>query len=354
MKNINKYTINLEANIRDTIKKIDNGGIGFISVNINNGCTIGVVTDGDLRRAILDGVSLDDNVEVITNKHYKYLESGYREEEIKYLFENTSIEHIPIINHGCFVDIILKDEYYRSEETQSKSFNQIDIPVVIMAGGKGTRLAPFTNILPKPLIPINGKPVIEIIMEQFAEQGMINFYISLNHKAKLIKAYFEDRNFDYSIHFFVEDKPLGTAGSLKLLDNTIHDTFFVSNCDIMVNADYSEILEFHKSGNYDLTLIASMQHHIVPYGVCEIENGGNLKHIIEKPEYDFLVNTGMYILETHILEQIPKDKYFHITHLIEKLQKLEKKIGVYPISEKSWTDIGQWDEYRKTINQFMQ
>ena len=218
-----------------------------------------------------------------------------------------------------------------------------------MAGGKGTRLAPFTYILPKPLIPIGEKPVIEIIIDEYIKFGVNNFFISVNHKANMIKAYFEDINHEYSIGYVIEDKPLGTAGSLKYLEGKIDSDFFVSNCDIIIKENYNSIYDFHKKNDNILTLVSSMQHHTIPYGVCEIENGGTLKSITEKPQYDFLVNTGMYILSPEALKYIPENEFFHITHLIEKLKDDGKKVGVFPVSEKSWIDIGQWTEYKKAV-----
>lgn len=220
-----------------------------------------------------------------------------------------------------------------------------------MAGGKGTRLDPFTRILPKALIPVGEKPVIEIIMDEYARYGMKNFHISVNSKSKMIKAYFGDQDSDYNISFIDEDKPLGTAGALRFLKDKFDNPFFVSNCDIIVRNNYYDILQFHKDGRYDLTVVGSMQHRTIPYGVCKFENGGLLKSIQEKPEYDFLVNTGMYLLNPHILRYIPENTYFDMTELINVLQKKAHKVGVYPVSEKSWVDIGQLTEYRTTIRE---
>ena len=218
-----------------------------------------------------------------------------------------------------------------------------------MAGGKGTRLEPFTYIMPKPLIPIGNKPIIEIIIERFAEFGINEFYISLNYKANMIKAYFEGRPISEFLHYILEDSPLGTAGALKKLKDLIKSTFIVSNCDIIVKSDYSKIIDFHKSGKYDLTLVASMHHYTIPYGVCYVENGGDLKEISEKPEYDFLINTGMYVLEPNVIDFIPENTFYHITHLIDNLKKNNRKVGVYPVYEKSWIDVGQWEEYKNAI-----
>ena len=350
MREVSFYKIQEGIPIRNSIKKLDEGGIGFIvCVNQNDEVT-GILTDGDFRRAILRGIDLQQQVCNIMNKNFYFLEFDYVEEEAKKIFIGTVAKYIPVLKNKKLIDIIIKEEFFKSKGEDATKKPQIKLPVVIMAGGKGTRLDPFTRILPKALIPIDDKPIIEIIMNKFAEFGMANFYISVNHKSKMIKAFFEDFHSNYNISFIDESIPLGTAGGLKYLEKKIGAPFFVSNCDIIIQCDYSKIYKFHKKDNFDLTLVSSIQHHVIPYGVCKLESDGSLKTIKEKPEYNFLVNTGMYILNPDILQFIPKDKSFDMTDLIEFLKKKKKKIGVYPVSEKSWIDIGQWEEYRKAIN----
>jgi NDP-sugar pyrophosphorylase family protein len=218
-----------------------------------------------------------------------------------------------------------------------------------MAGGEGKRLDPFTRILPKPLIPLGDEPIIMLIMKEFAKFGMKHFNISLNDKGRMIKAYFHDHEMPFQIDYIEEDKPLGTAGALKYMSGKIDRPMFVSNCDIIVRADYTELLKFHNKGEYDLTLVASMRHFVIPYGVCEVGSQGDLIDISEKPEYDFLVNTGLYLLNPETLNLIPNDRAFDMTDLITEVRSNNMKVGVFPVSEKSWADIGQWTEYRETI-----
>ena len=219
---------------------------------------------------------------------------------------------------------------------------------VIMAGGFGTRLKPLTNVLPKPLIPIGEKTIIEDIFERFYNHGCSQFYISVNYKADLIEYYLKKQNLAaYQLNFFSEQNPMGTAGSLSLLKGKIDQTFFVSNCDIIIDQDYSEILDYHRSNNNEITIVAALKHFPIAYGTIETGDNGKLLNLLEKPELTYKINSGMYILEPHLIEQIPTDSFFHITQLIEIVQKRKGKVGVFPVSEKSWTDVGSWSEYLK-------
>jgi len=347
---VDRYKVSSVHTIRDSIKKLDDTGIGFIVVVNQSDQVLGVVTDGDFRRAILSGVSLDMPILNIANNNFIFVNEGYSSEELEQVFLND-ITQVPVIMNNQLKEIILRKNV--STITSGRTISRhLDIPVVIMAGGKGTRLEPFTHIMPKPLIPIGNKPILEIIIDRFAEYGIQKFYLSLNYKANMIKAYFEELPIAKSLHYILEDIPLGTAGALKKLKDIIDTTFIVSNCDILIKDDYSKIVDFHKGGNYDLTLVASMQHYTIPYGVCYLNNGGDLKEISEKPEYDYLVNTGMYILEPSVIEYIPDNKLYHITQLINDLKRNKRRIGVYPVYEKAWIDIGQWEEYKNAIKYF--
>jgi len=347
MHDLNKYIVPLSFNIKDAIKQLDKGGIGFcVCVNEDNK-VIGVISDGDFRRAILNGQELNNSVENIINRKFTYVNSSYSKKELEEIFLKTVVENVPVIEDGVLVDIITEENFFGVEREYTQP--AIDSPVIIMAGGKGKRMDPFTRILPKPLIPVGDDPVIKVIMDQFGKYGIKEFHISLNDKARMIKAYFHDHDLPYSISFIEEDKPLGTAGSLKLLDGKVNIPFFITNCDIIISTDYSTILDFHIQGDYDLTLVASMRHYTIPYGVCDIGEGGELKGISEKPEYDFLVNTGLYIIEPKVLKIIPSNRLYDMPDLIRDAQKQNYKVGVFPVSEKSWNDIGQWAEYKESL-----
>jgi NDP-sugar pyrophosphorylase family protein len=172
--------------------------------------------------------------------------------------------------------------------------------------------------------------------------------LSVNYKAETIKHYFNQlKKNEYKVAYFQEEKPLGTAGSLFLIKDKIKSTFFVSNCDIIINADYIEILKYHRENKNELTIVSALKHYPIPYGTIETKEDGVLIELKEKPELTFQINSGMYILEPHLLNEIPENDFFHITQLIENIQRRNGKVGVFPVSEGSWKDIGDWSEYLK-------
>lgn len=346
MKNL---TIKINTTIKEAMKLLDKTAEKCLLVIDDNNKLLGTLTDGDLRRSILAGLKNSDKIESSYNgKPTILIKNKYNKKDAKKLLRELRIDLIPIVDNKKNVIDYFTWSDFGKEKKLNPSIN--DVPVVIMAGGKGNRLKPFTNILPKPLIPIHDKTVIEHIIESFTDIGCSNFYLSINYKGKLLKAYFDELNPKYHIDYITEPHPLGTAGSLKLLQDKINQPFFVTNCDIIVKTDYARLYKYHNQGNYDITLVASTKEYIIPYGTCELNDQGSLQQINEKPQYDFLVNTGLYLVNTNILSLIPKNKFYHITELIKDAKKLGKNIGVFPIDDDSWTDIGQWAEYKKALD----
>ena len=347
MKNI---TVGPTISIKKAMKILDKTAEKCLIV-WKNKKLLGTLTDGDLRRSILLGAKFSDNIADAYNKEPTILLEGkFSKNEAKKILTNFKLDLIPIVDKNSKVVDYVNWSILGKKTTLDESFK--NVPVVIMAGGKGERMKPFTNILPKPMIPINEKTIVEYIIERFKKINCNEFHITVNYKAKILKAYFEELDIDYNINFVEEESPLGTAGSLFLLKNKIKKPFFVSNCDIIVNCNYQKLYQFHNKGNYDITLVASNKEYIIPYGTCELNNNGSLSIINEKPKYDFLINTGLYVVNPNILNLIPKNKFYHITHLIEKAKISGFKIGVFPINEEAWIDIGQWSEYKKAIDLF--
>lgn len=344
--NVNQICIDYQSTILDALRQMDEVKHKLLIVTKKDKY-YNLVSIGDIQRAIIKGIDLNNEVTLILRDSTTVASVSDNLDVVKEQMRKRKNEFMPIIrDNGEIADIIFWDDLFKISLKKPKS--TFNCPVVIMAGGKGTRLRPLTNILPKPLIPIGEKTMMEDIMDRFVECGCKDFYISVNYKAEVIKRYFDNlTDISYNISYFQEDKPLGTAGSLHLLSDKIKDTFFVSNCDIIIDDDYSDILRYHKDNKNEITIVAALKNINIPYGTLETKEEGLLLEIKEKPTYVFKINTGMYILEPHLLNEIPKDEFYHITYLIEKLCKNNRRVGVYPINEGSWIDVGNWDEYLK-------
>ena len=348
MENLNQYLIQDTMSVREVIRRMSELRVELCVCVDNSNKILGVFTEGDFRRAIFEDMQLDDGVSTLLNSEYIYLPINHSQHDIEKIFNETIIQQIPIVNDGGLTDIITKSEYYNGEN--HKYEKKLSSTVIIMAGGKGTRLDPFTRILPKPLIPFGNDPVIKVIMDKFGSYGITKFKISVNEKSRMIKAYFSDQDSLYSIDYIEEEKPLGTIGAIKIMEDMIAEPFFVTNCDIILDTNYAAIMDFHMVGKYDLTLVGAMHNFMVPYGVCEVKNNGSLISLTEKPSYDYLVNTGVYILNPELLKYIPVNERFDMPDLLDALRKDNKKIGVYPITEYDWIDVGQWKEYDSALN----
>jgi len=342
---IQNRTISDDSNLLDALKLMDLTGCRSLLVIKSNNKFNGILSIGDIQRALIKYNRLDIGIINILRKNPKIAKTTTSFSEIKGTMTEFRMEFIPVINDNNEVENIYfwEDLFDINIKIPISQFN---IPVVIMAGGLGSRLKPLTNVLPKPLIPIGEKTIIEDIFERFSKHGCSKFYISVNYKSDLIEYYLLNQKLPYEIHFFKEAKPMGTAGSLSLLKNQIIETFFVSNCDILIEQDYSEILHYHRSNKNEITIVAALKHFPIAYGTIETGENGRLLKLIEKPELTFKINSGMYILEPHLLNEIPEDINFHITTLIEKTLKRNGSVGVFPVSEKSWKDIGSWEELK--------
>lgn len=309
----------------------------------------GIVTLGDIQRAIIKNVTLTEPVRIILDKDkiYGYLSDG--EDYIKERMRKMRAEVMPILDEqGELVDVWFWSDLFKRTEPQHRE--KINLPVVIMAGGKGTRLKPITNVIPKPLVPIGDKTILETILDQFEEIGCTKFYMSVNYKADIMKYYLSQLDHKYDIEFFQEEKPLGTIGSVSLLKGKITTPFFVSNCDIIIDQDYRDVYEYHQSNHNDLTIVTAVKSIRIPYGVIETGEDGLMTGLQEKPETTYMINTGVYILNPELINEIPEGQFFHITHLMEKIKARSGRVGCFPVSEHAWKDMGEWPEYLKMIN----
>lgn len=337
--------IDQKASLLDAFKKMDILDKKLLLVQ-NKGKFLGLLSAGDIQRAIIQNKPLETQIANILRKNIRIAKPNDSFNTIKQMMFDFRMELCPVVNDQQEItEIYFWEDVFQEKEPHPKK--QFNLPIVIMAGGFGTRLKPITNVLPKPLIPIGEKTIIEHIFQHFSRHGCNTFYISVNYKAELIEYYLKNQKLPYNLYYFKEDKPMGTAGSLSLLKDNIKETFFVSNCDILIEQDYSEMLDYHIDNKNDITIVAALKHYRIPYGTIETTDHGKLISLQEKPELTFKINSGLYILEPHILNQIPENQFFHITHLIEKVHQNGGKVGVFPVSEKSWKDIGEWDEYLK-------
>lgn len=333
-----KYLVSKETLIKDAMKKIDSlkPKILFVAQDEK---LIGALTDGDIRRYLLAGGTVEDAVEKACNKKLKKIAHS-KEEAITMLDKNYIA--IPIVDSKKkILDI------YTGSKASKKSRKKIDVPIVINAGGKGTRLDPFTKILPKPLIPVGDLPIIEHIMRRYEDAGAKDFHIIVNYKKELIKSYFKEIDKEYKITWTDETEPLGTGGGLSLLKNKIKDTFFFICCDSLILVDYSDVLNFHKKNHNDITMICAKKHITIPYGIVNTDKKNVLESIEEKPEYSFLTNTAMYIIEPSVLKDLKKNEKIDFPDVIKMEKEKGRKIGVYTVEEDEWLDMGQMSELEK-------
>ncbi len=336
---IEDFIVPSDCSVIDAMKQIDRNVRGIVYV-CEDGRITGSLTDGDIRRFILKNGDLGSSVGQIANRRMKALTENEKDKAQDVMREN-GIRSVPVLDRHKR----LREIYF--EEGVCREKQQLHLPLVIMAGGKGTRLHPYTRILPKPLIPVGEKTITEHIIGHFAEYGCTQVDMIINYKKNLIKAYFMDHEVTPKIHFVEEKEYLGTAGGLKLLEGRYESAFFMSNCDILVEEDYSDIVKFHRKQENMVTMVCAVKQVGIPYGTVEVSSDGCATAIHEKPEVSFITNTGLYLLEPEFLKHIPDHTFIHITDVIQKCIESGKRIGVYPVSEQRWLDMGQMDELKK-------
>lgn len=334
-----------QTNVVEALKKIDDNSKGILFVVDNKRKLLGVITDGDIRRWLIKTGKLQGTVEHIMNKNPKVM---YRKDVAmaKDFMVKQAITALPVVNaKGIISDILFRETILESANELAASLSEV--PVVIMAGGKGTRLYPYTKVLPKPLIPIGDIPIMERIINKFRDYGAEKFFATVNYKKGMIKSYFAENQMDFTIDYVEEDKPLGTAGSLSLIKEQFERPFIVTNCDILINADYDDIYKYHMESGNELTIVSALKNIVVPYGVIHSSENGTVASMEEKPKLSYFVNTGMYILNQELIKDIPDDTFFHMTDLTNKLLKEGRKVGMYPISEDSFLDMGEFEEMHR-------
>ena len=333
-----------EDTILQALKAFDVSGRRTAFIVDDNNKLLAALSEGDVRRYILSGGDLSEKVQTIANYKPRTLKEDEKSDAKDFL-RRHNIEGLPIVDeNGIVVDTV-----FWSENNLTKH-STLSTPVVMMAGGKGTRLYPYTRILPKPLIPVGEKPIAELILDGFAEYGISRMIMIVNHKKNMIKSYFAEADRPYEIEYADEDTPLGTGGGLSLLRGKVDETFILTNCDILIEEDYSKIYAHHKAEGNIVTMVCSLRNFQVAYGVVEFGEHGNIIDMKEKPEFSFFTNTGIYIVEPEVFNYIKDNEFIGFPDIINRIKDDGGKVGVYPINENSWMDMGQLDELNKMEN----
>ena len=340
---LNENIINSDIRIIDALNIIDKIEIKTLLV-YHDKKYFGTITDGDIRRGLLENYSLDDNVYDFTNSNSFFIEYENYNKKNNVIFNDKDI--IPIIKNHEVYDVLINPSFKKSKSR--KSIDSL-CEVVIMAGGKGSRMQPLTNLIPKPLIPYKDKTLIEHVMTNFSNYKKTNFTISVNYKSDQIIDYFNKQNTGFVAEYLHEDFPMGTIGALSNLSDKFDKDIFVCNCDSLINLDFYEMLNFHKKNNFDFTIAGCEDIIHIPYGVCTVNEDNSLKVLKEKPQINNLINSGLYLISPSAINLIPKNKEFNATDLISLCQKKGLSVGVYPFSKDLWLDVGLLSDYLALI-----
>ncbi len=344
MNNWRNILANPETTIRKTIEIIDVSAMQIALVVGNNNKLLGTVTDGDIRRGILNGVTIDDEIYKIMNPNPVVANADDSSETVMSLMKNRRIHQLPLVDHnGNLVGVKTLDEILQSSILAN--------PVVLMAGGLGSRLRPFTDDCPKPLLKVGSKPLLETIIKNFIEYGFHKFYISLNYKAEMIETHFGDGSqWGIDIAYIRETERKGTAGALALLPEVPNTPLIVMNGDVLTKVNFPLLLNFHSEHNAVATMCVREYSFQVPFGVVKTDQH-RLTFIEEKPEYNFFVNAGIYVLDPSVLESIPCDSHFDMPQLFENLLERGKEAVVFPVRE-YWLDIGRVGDLERANKEF--
>lgn len=338
MYDLNKFIIGEKCKVIEAMRIIDCNEEKIVFVCDGNTLR-GTISDGDIRRYIISGGDVQDTVNLVAN--YKPICLHIlNASSAKKMMRDTGVKAIPIVNdQNEIIRIEWSDAHLHSVR------EKLDIPVVIMAGGKGTRLHPYTSVLPKPLILVGEKTITEHIMDLFEAYGCTKFEMIVNYKMKLIEAFFSEAEDKRDVSFTREPRFLGTGGGLKLIADKMKTTFFMTNCDILIDDDYSAILKYHRENKNIITMVCAMVNYKVPYGTIDLT--GDRPTLVEKPVVTYMANTGFYVIEPEFLNYIPQDTFVHITDSIDACISAGGQVGFFPVSEGLWKDMGQFDELEK-------
>lgn len=346
LENLKLFTAPPDIMLVEALRKIDKNSYGILFIVGEKKKLLGTVSDGDIRRWLINNGSLETEITNVMNRNPKFFYQDNDADMWRYM-QKESITALPIVNtNNEICDIYFLKNKEKDIVIQKKILEEVS--VIIMAGGKGTRLYPYTKILPKPLIPIGEIPIIERIIESYCEYGIDKFYITVNYKKNMIRSYFSEIERAYDIQFIEEDIPLGTAGSICLIEEKFEKPIFVTNCDILIQADYADIYMHHTKSRNAITIVAAVKQEIIPYGIIHAEENGKgvISGLEEKPSRSYLINTGMYIIDPKVISIIPRGAIYHMTDLITDALKEGFRVGMYPVGEDTFLDMGEFAEMR--------
>lgn len=344
MKSVENIKLIPKSSIREALKIIDSGAMQIAIVVDQDNRLIGTLTDGDIRRGLLNNLGLDNTIESIIFRTPTIAMLSDTKEEILKKALAKKLHQIPIVDdENRVIGIKEIDELVRPHTKLNR--------VVLMVGGLGTRLYPLTETTPKPMLKVGNKPILQTIVEKFAEYGFINIVMCVNYKSHIIEDYFGDGSaFGVNIEYILEEQRMGTAGALSLLRSVPKEPFFVMNGDLLTNVNFEHFLDYHTSQKAVATMGVREYDFQVPYGVVNIDEG-KITSIIEKPVHKFFVSAGIYMLSSEVIDHIPKNIFFDMPTLFEKLISLNKSTVSFPIHE-YWLDIGRMDEYEQANNEY--
>ena len=343
MYKIDEIKINQNASIKEALKVIDKGAIKVAVVLSDDGLLLGMLNDGDIRRALLKGMSLGDSIAGIINKHPVVANINDTKERILELANEKKLHQIPIISNGKLIGIQDIREFLAPKNKPNK--------VILMVGGLGTRLRPLTNDVPKPMLDVGNKPILHTIVENFAKYGYTDIIMCVNYKSEIIKEYFGNGDkFGVKIEYVLENQRMGTAGALSLLQKRPKDDFFVMNGDLLTNVNFEYLHEYHKDSNALASICIRKYEMQVPYGVVNVR-ANKVTSIEEKPTQSFFVSAGIYMFSPIVLDFIPKGVFYDMPTLFSELLKHDFPIHPFPIRE-YWLDIGRMDEYRRANDEY--
>jgi len=344
MINYKKILLKIDSTLKEALQIIDSGAVKIALVVDEDEKLLGTITDGDIRRGLLNNLSLNDSIESIVFKTPTVCRIEDNKEEIIEIALAKKLHQIPIVDKdGKLLGIKDIDELIKPDSKSNR--------VVLMVGGLGTRLRPLTEHIPKPMLKVGNKPILETIILNFKKYGFVNIVLCVSYKSEIIEAYFKDGSeFGVNIEYVHENKRMGTAGALSLVKENLDEPFFVMNGDLLTNINFDNMMEYHLSNNSSATMGVREYEFQVPYGVVKID-GANIVGIAEKPKHQFFVSAGVYVLSQEVLEYIPKDEYYDMPTLFEKIISEKLKSISFPIHE-YWLDIGRFEEFEKANSEY--